>query len=166
MSGYVYPMTESKLMHAVLTYRLLSQRKAYIDDVFTQYNMIEANLHRQLEAKQFSQMEISKILEKRSEKIAIIGALEDIKKDLNTALRRIHMMDYDISDEDPLFRGVDREVSFRGFTGIPCPVCNTMRSFQNERCIVDESDQYIDAYEAWQVKDVVVHPKQRRCAIM
>jgi hypothetical protein len=166
MSGCVYPMTESVLMQTVLAYRMLSERKSKIDDLYTQYNMHEANMKRQLETRHFSQKEIDKLLDDRPEKLAIMDVLEDIANDLHIVLRKIRLIAYDISDEDPLFRGNHRDVSFRGFTGIPCPVCHNMRSFRNGSCMIDGSSQYIDAYEECQVKGAVTREKQHRCTIM
>lgn len=166
MSCYVYPITESNLMQAVLTYRILVERKSQIEDLLIQCNLIEANMQRQLKARGLCQNDIDKLLDDRPEKNAITDVLKDITKDVKAALRKIYLTDYDISDEDPSFRGYHRDVSFRGFTGIPCPICHTMQSFKNGICAIDGTSQYIDGYEESQVKGNVVHPKQRRCAIM
>lgn len=54
---------------------------------------------------------------------------------------------YDIVHEDIAFRGSDWKVSYRGFTGLPCPSCKIVGTFRDGKCTRDGTDQYVSEIE-------------------
>lgn len=62
-------------------------------------------------------------------------------------LRAIQFHPYDIVDENIGFRDLDWKVSYRGFTGLPCPSCKHLGTFSDGKCKEDGTEQYIDSIE-------------------